>query len=70
MNIQQNMLIENNIADINAKQKNIVTLAPEGNTTGENPTINLEMNPPMNMNTGKRFCGKALTSIMQLLIKR
>ena len=52
---------------INATYKNIVTLAPEGNTTGENPTINLDTNPPRNMKNGSRFLGNAFTSIMQLL---
>jgi N-acetylglucosamine-6-phosphate deacetylase len=48
----------------------IVTLAPEGNTTGENPTINLERNPPRNMNRGNKFLGNALTIIAQLLIRK
>ena len=35
-----------NVNVIKAMKKNIVTLAPEGNTVGENPMMNLEAKPP------------------------
>ena len=59
-----------NVNVINAMKKNIVTLAPEGNTVGENPMINLEAKPPRNMKRGNKSLGNALTSIMQLLINK
>jgi hypothetical protein len=58
------------VSAIKAMYRNIVTLAPEGNITGENPTMNLEANPPRNMKRGNTFLGNALRSITETLSRK